>query len=388
MVRRNHWRGDGDETAGAVRAGHGLLAGLLRCGRCGRRLYVRYWGKAGTAARYLCTGDFAAAGGRYCLGFGGATVDRRFGEEIVRVLAPLGMQASLQALEQLGVQDDARRQALARQLEQLDYETARAAEQYHAVDPRNRLVAAELERRWNAKLEETERVRTSLAELDARQQPPSAEERATLLACGERVEALWQHPACPIELKKQLVRTIVEEVLVDETPPGTLAFIVHWKGGSHTAFTMTKVGPTTVHRTTDADLEVIRKMARRYGDADIARVLNKLGRRTGKGKPWSAVAVKTARRNHAIEGQAQTRADPELLTLQAAARYTATSDTTIKKLVDAGVLPMRQVVPFAPWEIRRADLETEPVRGIVDHLKRTGRLLIGDPSDTQRALFQ
>ena len=73
-----------------VRAGHGLLAGLLRCGRCGRRLYVRYWGKAGTAARYLCSGDFAAAGGRYCLGFGGATVDRRFGEEIVRVLSPLG----------------------------------------------------------------------------------------------------------------------------------------------------------------------------------------------------------------------------------------------------------------------------------------------------------
>ena len=376
MVRRNHWRGDGDETAGVVRAGHGLLAGLLRCGRCGRRLSVRYWGKAGTAARYLCTGDFAAAGGRYCLGFGGATVDRRFGEEIVRVLAPLGMQASLQALEQVGVQDDARRQARARQLEQLDYETARAAEQYHAVDPRNRLVAAELEQRWNATLEETARVRTSLAELDARQQPPSAEERATLLACGERVEALWQHPACPIELKKQLVRTIVEEVLVDETPPGTLAFIVHWKGGCHTAFTMTKVGATTGHRTTDADLEVIRKMAQRYGDADIARVLNKLGRRTGKGKPWSAVAVKTARRNHAIEGQAQTRADPALLTLQGAARYTATSDTTIKKLVDAGVLPMRQVVPFAPWEICRAYLETEPIRGILDHLKRTGRLLI------------
>jgi hypothetical protein len=129
-------------------------------------------------------------------------------------------------------------------------------------------------------------------------------------------------------------------------------------------------------------------MAPRYDDADIARVLNKLGRRTGKGKPWSHVAVKTARRNHAIEGRSQTLADPELLTLQAAARYTATSDTTIKKLVDAGVLPMRQVVPFAPWEIRRADLETEQVRAILDHLKRTGRLLVGDPLETQRELFQ
>jgi len=385
MMRRNYWRGGADETAGAVRAGHGLLAGLLRCGR---RLYVRYWGKAGTAARYLCAGDFAAAGGRYCLGFGGATVDRRFGEEIVRVLSPLGIRASLAALAQLGAHEDERRQALARHLEQLEYETARAAEQYHAVDPRNRLVAAELERRWNATLEETERVRTSLAELDARRQPPSAEERATLLAFGERVADLWHHAACPIELKKQLVRTVIEEVLIDEAPPGTLAFIVHWKGGSHTAFTMAKVGPKMVNRTADADLEVIRKMALRYGDADIARVLNKLGRRTGKGKPWSYVAVKTARRNHAIEGRAQTLLDPELLTLQAAARSTATSDTTIKKLVDAGVLPMRQVVPSAPWEIRRADLETERVRAILDQLKRTGRLPVGDPSTQQPELFQ
>ena len=116
------------------------------------------------------------------------------------------------------------------------------------------------------------------------------------------------------------------------------------------------------------------RRGRGYGDADIARVLNKLGRRAGKGKPWSDVAVKTARRNHAIDGRRETLADPELLTLQAAARYTGTSDTTIKKLVDAGVLPMRQLVPFAPWEIRRADLEAEPVRAILERLKRTGRV--------------
>ena len=165
------------------------------------------------------------------------------------------------------------------------------------------------------------------------------------------------------------MRTVIEEILVDETPPGTLSFIVHWKGGSHTAFEMAKVSPKTVHRTADADLDVIRKMAPRYGDDEIARVLNKLGRRTGKGKPWSQLAVKTARRNHAIDGRTRSLADADLLTLQGAARYTETSDTTIKKLVDGGVLPMRQVVPFAPWEIRRADLESERVRAILDSLE-------------------
>ena len=81
MISRNTWRGDSDETAGAARSGTGLLAGLLRCRRCGRKLHVRYWGKAGTSARYLCPGDFITGGGRYCLGFGGATVDRRVGAE-------------------------------------------------------------------------------------------------------------------------------------------------------------------------------------------------------------------------------------------------------------------------------------------------------------------
>ena len=147
------------------------------------------------------------------------------------------------------------------------------------------------------------------------------------------------------------------------------------------------MSPKTVHRTADADLDVIRKMASRYGDDAIARVLNKLGRHTGKGKPWSQTAVKTARRNHDIDGRALSLVDPDVLSLQGAARYTSTSDTTIKKLVDAGILPMRQVVPFAPWEIRRTDLDGEPVRAVLTRLKHTGRVGLGDTSDTQPALF-
>lgn len=387
MIRRNNWRGESDQTAGAVRGGKGLLAGLLRCGRCGRKLYVRYWGKAGTSARYLCTGDFGAGGGRYCIGFGGALVDRRFGEEIVRVLSPLGIRASLEALDQLGSQQDQRHAAMQRQLEQHEYEATRAFEQYNDVDSRNRLVAFELERRWNGKLEQLERTRAGLAEIDSRRRPPSVEERNALTVFGERFADAWNHLTCPIEIKKQIVRSVVEEVLVDEEPAGKLAFIVHWKGGSHTAFQMEKAGTKTASRTAEADIEVIGKMASRYGDDAIARVLTKLGRHTGKGKPWSQVAVKTARRNHGIEGRSRSLDDPEVLTLQGAARHTGTSDTTIKKLVNADILPMRQVAPFAPWEIQRADLDSERVRAILERLKRTGRIVVGDKSEQQQ-LFQ
>ncbi|MBI3046843.1 MAG: recombinase family protein [Acidobacteria bacterium] len=388
MIRRNDYRGESDATAGAARAGKGLLAGLLRCARCGRKLYVRYWGKSGTAARYLCSGDFQAGGGRYCTGFGGTMVDRRFTEELVRVLSPLGVQASLAALEQLGTREDAQRQAMERQLEQLEYEARRAFEQYDQADPRNRLVASELERRWNVQLEALECLRARVAEMAPRHRPPAPEERDALMRLGAHFGRAWNHPACPIELKKQIVRTVIEEVLVEENPPGRLSFIVHWKGGCHTAFTMVKANSKTASKTADADLEVIRKMAERYGDGVIAGVLNRLGRRTGKGKPWSALAVKTARRNHRIEGHARTVHSAELLTLEGAARYSGTSNTTIARLVQAGALPMRQSAPCAPWEIRRADLDSVPVRAILDQVKATGRLVLGASSVAQGKLFE
>jgi hypothetical protein len=77
-----------DDAVTSVRQGHGLLTGLLRCGRCGRTLPVRYWGKSGTAARDLCQGDLRA-GGAYCIGFGGATVDTKLSEQVLEAISPL-----------------------------------------------------------------------------------------------------------------------------------------------------------------------------------------------------------------------------------------------------------------------------------------------------------
>src|SRR6202043_381098 len=137
-----------DESMAAIRAGQGLLVGLLRCGHCGRKLHVRYWGGSGTHARYLCKGDYDD-GGRYCIGFGGASVDRRFSHELLKVISRFGVAASLKAIEELSSGDAAQRTTLANKLEQLEYEAKRAFEQYDVVDARNRLAAAELERRWN-----------------------------------------------------------------------------------------------------------------------------------------------------------------------------------------------------------------------------------------------
>ena len=112
---------------------------------------------------------------------------------------------------------------------------------------------------------------------------------------------------------------------------------------------MAKVSPKTVHRTADADLDVISKMAPRDGDDAIARVLNTLGQRTGKGKPWSQLAVKTARRHHSSDGCARSLVDADMLTRQGATRYTKTSDTTIKK--QWGHPAQAPGRPCAPWNV-------------------------------------
>ena len=130
-------------------------------------------------------------------------------------------------------------------------------------------------------------------------------------------------------------------------------------------------------------------MALRYGDDAIARVLNKLGRRTGKGMPWSQVGVKTARRNHDIAGHVKTVEDPNVLTFNGAARYLDVSSTTIKRMVATGVLSMTQLAPYAPWEIQRSALDSEAARRVVAHLKKTGRLdLPGVSLKSQQKLFE
>ncbi len=387
ILRGNNVKGQSDESVGPVRAGQGLLAGLLRCGRCGRKLHVRYWGKSGTSARYLCQGAFGG-GGDYCLGFGGRLVDERFCQELLQALSPLGIRASLAAIDQLSAKDQDQRQALVRKLQHCEYETQRAFEQYNEVDPRHRLVAAELERRWNAKLEELDQLRAALAEMDAAAQVLGDQERERILALGRRFREVWDSAYCPVETKKRIIRTVVEEVIANKDEAGILRFVIHWKGGTHTQFEMARPPSGREQRTAPEDVEIIRQMAVRYGDDQIALVLNKLGRRTGKGKRWNVQRVATARSAYSIAGHTRSVADPEILSLGRAAEYCGVSQGTIIRMVQSGILNRRQVVPWAPWEIRRSDLDSPDVQKVLAHLRETGKLALkGVHSPNQQKLF-
>jgi len=230
----------------------------------------------------------------------------------------------------------------------------------------------------------------SLSEIAKEEKPLSEKERRRILHMGENFREVWESEHCTAETKKKIIRTVVEEVIVDMNDSGDmLHFIIHWKGGCHTDFEMEKPRSGVGRKTSLEDLEIIRRMSVRYGDDEIARVLTKLGRRTVRGKRWNEQRVYWIRRRYSISGQKRSKPDPEVLTLGRAAKYCDVSQGVIKRLAVNGILKKEQVAPWAPWEIKRIDLDSEPVHGIVDRLHKTGKLMLkGDKSEVQISLFQ
>ena len=206
---------------------------------------------------------------------------------------------------------------------------------------------------------------------------------------GENFAEVWQNDRCPPTLKKMIFRTVIEEIIVHtDMQKRALELTIHWKGGVHTQFTVERPRSAVETATATEAVEIIRRMAVRNGDDQIASVLNRLGYTTGKGMRWNQNRVATARRNHSISGQRRALPDPERISLNEAARVCGINQQSIKRLVETGLLKGEQVVPRAPWEIRRADLETEPVRTIIQRLRRTGKLILqGGRAEHQPELF-
>lgn len=347
----------GATVRGAVRRGGALLAGLLSCGHCGRRLRVHYGGAG--KFRYRCLGGHAAHGTGPCIGFGGARVDAAVGDEVVRLVSPLGVEASLAAVGiREGEQAAARRRSeLA--LDEARYEADLARRRYDAVDPANRLVAAELERRWNARLDEARRQEQRVAALASEgPQALSAAEKERLAALGDDVGAAWAHPAATAETRKGIVRAVLEQIVV-RLADDRIELLLHWCGGDHTRLDVPRAR-TGEHRwRTDAQVEeIVRALARQLPDKAIAAVLNRLGKRTGRGNTWTEARVCSHRNGHgvAVHRPGEMAERGELTPEDAAARL-GTSRTTVLRLIADGTIDAAQVCKGAPWAIPKAPID-------------------------------
>lgn len=362
-------------TRGPVDRGAALLAGLLRCRRCGRRLHVAYSGATGRVPRYGCRGAAINHGTGTCISIGGLRIDRAIEEAVLAIIQPGSIDAALQAAEEGDLARQQRKQLVELKLQQARYEADLARRQYHAVDPENRLVAAELERRWNAALQVVVEIEAEVAAIDSEQRRLPAAERTALMNLAEDLPKVWHHKSADMRLKKQIVRILIEEVLVDVNESASeVLLVIRWAGGQHTRMAIPKQRKGQHRFTTDRTVvEIVRELAKISRDGQIANVLNRLGLKTGRGNTWNASRVTTLRCYQKIP--VFDPIDPDLLgvlTLEQAANALGISVTATRRLLSDGVLRGRQVVPHAPWTIKKEDLKEAAVQNAVERV-RNGR---------------
>jgi excisionase family DNA binding protein len=349
---------------GSIRRGEALLPGLFRCARCGRRLHIHYTGKGGNTQRYACKGTFSTKAVANCIGFGGMRVDRVVAQEVLDRLQPLGIEAALAAMEAQEDRQHDKRQQVENAIQQAQYEAARARRQYDAVDPDNRLVAGELERRWNEKLVQLHDLEIQRESLNQNKQSPafSAEDRARLMMLGKDLSKAWNSPGATIETRKKIIRLLIKEIIVD-VADDKLTLVIHWQGGDHTEMTVKKNKVGQTRWMVEADVvDLVRVLARQLPDMAIAAILNRSGKLTGHGATWTRTHVRGLRNTNGIpvyrEGE---RAERGEVTLDEAADILKVSRATAYRMVSAGVLPAQQLCTGAPWIIRLADLRDDAV---------------------------
>jgi DNA invertase Pin-like site-specific DNA recombinase len=377
----------GAMAKGAVRRGESLVAGLLRCGHCGRRLQVVSTGaRTGPSARYQCGRSQLTTGlRRGCVSVGALRVDEAIEREVLRVVAPGAIEAAVDAADQADTQTDTTRRALELELRQARYEAERAQRQYDAVEPENRLVGETLERRWNAALSRVTELDQRLATLAPPARPVPVD-RAQLRALADDFPAVWRSPTTDIPLKKRIVRLLIEEIVATATAePPQVALVMHWKGGKHSQLVVRKNRAGGHRYCTDrAVIDVVRDLARSLPDGEIARILNRLGYRTGQQNSWTAGRIASLRYGHQIPAVDRT-ASASFLTIADAATALGVSPMTVRRLVIGKVLPATQPVPYAPWTIRREDLAREQVQRAAEAVKK-GRGLPQPGSENQLTL--
>jgi DNA invertase Pin-like site-specific DNA recombinase len=339
---------------GAAMQGELILAGLLRCGHCGRKMYVGY-GKSG---RYYCQGANVNHGAERCISFGGLKVDQAVGSKVLHVLQPLGVDAAVRALEVQTNEKSAARRQLELALTHARYEAAHARRQYDAVDPDNRLVAGELERRWNEALQAVHRIEREITTIDTKKLPPLGEkERQHLMQLGADLQRAWSHPAATASIRKRILRAALNEIIA-RIEGGFIEMVLHWQSGDHTLLKL-KMNTAGKHRWTvpEDTLTLVRELARQMPDKQIARLLNRAGKPTGRGNGWTEVRVRSFRHHHEIAvyrpGEWSERGE---ITLEAAAKIIGVTPMTALRMIQRGELKGRQLCRGAPWVIRAEDM--------------------------------
>jgi excisionase family DNA binding protein len=371
------------EGGGAAREGKALLQGLVRCGRCGRRMQVGYSGNGGASCRYVCLrGRDAFATGQACQTVGGGRLDKAVAHAFLQAVTPAGIAATAGAIAELERQHQDRLAAARLALERATYEAQRAERQFDACEPENRLVARTLEQKLEQALAAVAREQGKLAMVErARPVPLTDPERKALARLARDLPRLWDADTTTHRDRKQLLRTLISEVIVTVHTQTRQADIeIAWEGGARTELAVKINGRVPDrHRLGEEAIELIRRLAEHHDDRQIAAILSRQGYRTISGLPFTQARVGRARLRAHIPAAPPPDPNSELITIEQAAAQLNVSPHTIRRWINRGLLPGEQTMPSAPWRIRlndeiRARFVPDIPQGYVP-LKTAARLL-------------
>jgi DNA invertase Pin-like site-specific DNA recombinase len=372
---------------GAPKHGAALLSGLLRCRRCGQKLTVQYTGARHDIPRYACARGRLDYGEPSCIAFGGLRVDDAVEAALLAVVRPAALQAAQAAEAQAGARRNEARDALARDLEAARYAADRAFRQYDAADPENRLVAGELEARWNRALTRVVEIERRIAGHDAAA-PPRDAAPISFAALAEDLQAVWSAPTTDARLKKRIVRTVVQEAVADlDEMTSEIVILIHWVGGAHTEHRLPRRRRGQRNSTPADIVEAVRGLALIMKDDVIAGVLNRNGVRTGNGNRWARERVTALRSHHRIPvyRAAEDGLEP-WLNLGDAAAVVGVAPRTLRLAAERGEMDAAHPLPDGPWLFRRADVEGPAGQALAQRVRNAPKHPAA-PNLAQRNLF-
>jgi DNA invertase Pin-like site-specific DNA recombinase len=345
----------GEPSPGAPREGRALLAGLLLCGRCGRRMKVGYQ-RQRRSWHYVCVAGRQQTGAPPCQRFGALRLERAVEGLLLEALEPVGLEAMIQGAAAHVEAGQAQQAHWKHKVERARYEVDLARRQYDAVDPANRLVARELERRWEKVLSELQTVEAEAArQIEALDRPLTAQEQQRLRRYASDLGSLWNAPSTRPQDRKRLARCLIENVVVTVPPDdGMLKAQVHWVGGELTTVEVPRGRSGVTRHASDAEVvELVRMLAPEFADDQIARILSRKRLKTGTGLAFNAQRVTNLRSYHNIAGRTRAKCDPkDTYTAEQAAEILGVSRSTVIIWIETGLLVGTQVTAGAPWRVR------------------------------------
>jgi DNA invertase Pin-like site-specific DNA recombinase len=291
---RQNWQRDG--SRGVAREGTALLQGIVWCGHCGRKMGVQHQAtKEKRSPAYLCQlGHQQDGEDTICQSMTAHPVDAAVVQAFLEAVSPLGVEVAVAVLDQAEQQLAAQRRQADLQLEQARYEARLAQRKYDAVDPDNRLVAGELERRWNAQLTRVAELEQAYAKAEQEARwTLTSEERAATQTLAQDLAALWQAETTTPAERKQLLRLAIESVQLDGVSrPGWIEIQIRWRSGVVTRLEVKRRQPGEWSLKTPAQAVArIHELAATSTYAEIAEDLNAAGWRSAFGRPFTSLHV-------------------------------------------------------------------------------------------------